>query len=102
MRDGVAYLAQTRHTRPARLGRTLPSPARWRATRNAVPPLQGDLTHDRLVTNGHSLEPLSGRPRRPSPSGVRLKRSIRSVSKSASEPLHGLAAFDSQEVEGEL
>ena len=91
MPDGVAYLAQTRHTRPARHGRTLPSPARWRATGNAVPRLQGDLTHDRAVHNSHSFEPLSGRPRRPSPSRVRLKRPIGSVSTSASQPLHGTA-----------
>jgi hypothetical protein len=100
--DGVAYLAQTRHTMPAGQSTTSPNPAHRRATGNAVPPLQGDLTHHMLVHNGHGFKPLSGRPRRPSPSRVRLKRSIGSLSTSASELVPGLAPFDSQEVSGEF
>jgi hypothetical protein len=77
--DGVANLAQTRHTRPARHGKIWPSPAHCRPTESVLPPLPGDLTHDRLVHNNHSFELSSGRPRHPSPFRVRLRPSTRSV-----------------------
>ena len=81
MPDRVAYLAQTRHTRPAREGKT-GSPAHWRAT-----------------------EPRFGlfcrRPRRPSASRVRLKPSIPSVCNGPFRTYSRSGPFDSQEVTGE-
>ena len=49
MPDGVLNLAQTRHTRPVRHGKTGSSSAHCHATENAGPPFPGDHTHDKLV-----------------------------------------------------
>lgn len=69
-------LAQTRHTRPARQVKVGPAPPIAAQTENAVPLFQRGRTHDKLVRQKARFGSFSGRSRRPSPSRVRLQRSI--------------------------
>jgi hypothetical protein len=97
--DGVAYLAQTRHTGPARHGKTGPSPAHPSAPQSGLlPPLSGDHAHDKLAHKKTSLEPFSGRPRRHS-SRVQLKPSIPSVCNKRFRTRSRSGEFRSQELE---
>jgi hypothetical protein len=93
--DGVANLAQTRHTTLARHRETWPNPVHCNETESLLPPLLGNLTHNRLVHKNYGFEPFSQRPWLPSPLRARLKPLTRPVCNNRFQPVPGLAAFDS-------
>jgi hypothetical protein len=98
--DGVAYLAQTRHTTPARHDKTWTSPAHCSATEIVVPPFSGDHTHEKLVQEKTSFGRFSGERRR-SPSRVRLKPPNTVGVQPPFPDLFVVCHLDLQEVSGE-
>ena len=90
MPDGVANLAQTRHTTPARHGKTLASPAHFSATESVVAPLSRDYTRNELVHKGQSFELFPDRAAYHPPEFDRSRRSATTVS----EPFVCLPGFD--------
>ena len=102
MPDGVANLAQTRHTTPARLGKTLASPSHLSATESVVPPLSRNDTHNKLVHKGQGFELSPDDRAAHHPPEFDRSLQYRRCTATASEPFDCWPVFDSQEVRGEF